>query len=70
MEFGGSPEFRISYLYGMMHGRYYKSLTGGDPPHFYTSGISGLAYWAWQYGLISFPNALAWDGYSRDRMPK
>ena len=26
---GGSPEFRYLTEYGMMHGRYYKSLTGG-----------------------------------------
>jgi hypothetical protein len=65
-----APELRIYSIYRMMHGRYYWSLTGGGPPNFYTSSISGLAYWAWQYGLISLPNALAWDGYSRDRMPK
>jgi hypothetical protein len=63
-------ELRISSLYGTIHGRYYHSLTGGGSPDINTSSISGLAYWAWQYGLISLSNALAWDGYPRNRMPK
>jgi hypothetical protein len=67
---GASPEFRYLTEYGMMHGRYYHSLTGGGSPDNYTSSISGFPYRAWQYGLISLSNALAWDGYSRDRMPK
>jgi hypothetical protein len=65
---GGSSEFRYLTEYGMIHGRYYKSLTGGIPPNFYTSSISGLAYRAWQYGLISLPNAMKFDGYSREQL--
>jgi hypothetical protein len=50
--------------YGMIHGCYYRSLTGGGPPEYYTSSISGLTFWELHYGVISLPKALAATGYS------
>jgi hypothetical protein len=50
--------------YGMAHGRYYKTLTGGAPPDYYTSSISSLTFWELHYGLITWADALANTGYS------
>jgi hypothetical protein len=46
--------------YGMVRGRFYTS----SPPDDYTSSISGLAFWALHYGLITWPTALSQTGYS------
>jgi hypothetical protein len=50
--------------YGMSGKRYHQSLTGNGSPEFYTSGISGLTYWAYRYGLISGTVAMKFWGYS------
>jgi hypothetical protein len=50
--------------YGMADERYYHSLTGPNSPSFYASGISGLTYWAWHFGLISKSIAMRLWGYS------
>ncbi len=58
----GTRVFMVSE-FGMADRRYYHSLTGQDPA-FYASGISGLTYWAWHFGLISKAVALRLWGYS------
>jgi hypothetical protein len=50
--------------YAMIHGRYYHSLTGGGPPDFYTSSISGLTFLKLHYGFIGMSAALTATGYS------
>jgi hypothetical protein len=59
----GTRAYMIS-KYGMADKRYFHSLTGDDTPAFYASGISGLTYWAWHYGLISKAIAMRLWGYS------
>lgn len=54
--------------YGMADERYYHSLTGPDSPSFYASGISGLTYWAWHFGLISKGIAMRLWGYSNTHL--
>jgi hypothetical protein len=49
--------------YGMKDARYYHSLTSPDSPSFYSSGISGLTYWAWHFGLIGKGVAMRLWGY-------
>jgi hypothetical protein len=58
----GTRVFLVSE-YGMADKRYYHSLTGQEPA-FYASGISGLTYWAYHFGLISKSIALRLWGYS------
>jgi hypothetical protein len=48
--------------YGMIRGRFYTSLTGGAPPDCYTSSISGFAFWAINYGFITW--SLSETGYA------
>jgi hypothetical protein len=50
--------------YGMVHDRFYSSLTGGDSPDYYTSSISGLTFWALRFGIIDMKSALTRTGYS------
>lgn len=50
--------------YSMIHGRYYHTLTGGNPPDFYTSSISGLIFLKLHYGFIGMSSALTATGYS------
>jgi hypothetical protein len=50
--------------YGMLHQRYYTSLTGGGGADYYTSSISGFGFWALHYGVITLPTALKSAGYS------
>ena len=50
--------------YAMVRGRYYRSLTGGVPPNFYTSGIKGVAFLDVYYGFMDLPTALTMTGYS------
>ena len=52
--------------YGMADERYYHSLAGKDSPTFHASGISGLTYWAWHFGLISNSIAMRLWGYPAD----
>ena len=47
--------------YGMHNGHYYHSLTGGLPPHYYHSSISGWRYWAYQIGLVDLDTAESYD---------
>jgi hypothetical protein len=47
--------------YGMQHGHYYQTLTGGSPPHYYTSSISGWRYWAYRGGVLSLKEAEQYD---------
>jgi hypothetical protein len=49
--------------YGMSDERYYHSLAAQDSPTFYASGISGVTYWAWHFGLISKSIAMRLWGY-------
>ena len=57
-------------VYGMADERYYHSLAGKDSPTFYASGISGLTYWAWHFGLISNSIAMRLWGYpANSRLP-
>jgi hypothetical protein len=62
----GEPGARAYMVaqYGMKDGRYYHSLTSPNAPSFYSSGISGLTYWAWHFGLISKSMAMRFWGYS------
>jgi len=55
---------RIKSEFAMWHGRYFYSLTGGLPPDYYKAGISGLAYWAYHFGIFDLSTALAW--YNHD----
>jgi hypothetical protein len=59
----GGPVYMVRD-YGMVHGRFYTSLTGGAPPDYYTSSVSGLTFWELYYGLITWPDALSNTGYS------
>ena len=59
----GTPLYMVQE-YGMSHGRYYTALTGGAPPNYYTSSISGLTFWALHFGFTTAPNALTTTGYS------
>jgi len=59
----GTRAFMVSE-YGMKDERYYHSLKSPDTPSFYSSGISGLTYWAWHFGLISKSIAMRLWGYS------
>lgn len=47
--------------FGMQHGHYYHALTGGLPPHYFTSSISGWRYWAYRAGLLSLAVAEQYD---------
>jgi hypothetical protein len=58
----GGPIYMVND-YGMVRGRFYMSLTGHGPPDYYSSSVSGLAFWALHYGLITWPNALSATGY-------
>ncbi len=60
----GTRVYMVSQ-YGMADRRYYHSLTGQEPA-LYASGISGLAYWAWHFGLIGKDFALRLWGYPAD----
>jgi hypothetical protein len=57
------PGTTMSRLHGMVHGRYYHSLTG-YPPDYYTSSISGLTFLKLYYGFIRMSDALIATGYS------
>jgi hypothetical protein len=59
----GTRAYMVS-KYSMTDSRYFHSLTGDGTPAFYASGISGLTYWAWHYGLISKAIAMRLWGYS------
>jgi hypothetical protein len=59
----GTRAYMVS-KYGMADARYYHSLTSPNTPAFYSSGISGLTYWAWHFGLISKSIAMRLWGYS------
>jgi hypothetical protein len=65
-EANGDPNspFYMAKEYGMVQGRYYHSLTGGNSPDYYTSSISGLTFWKLYYGLIDLQTALTTIGYS------
>ena len=41
-----------------------RTMTSPDSPSFYSSGISGLTYWAWHFGLIGKDVAMRLWGYS------
>jgi hypothetical protein len=58
-----SPYYQVND-FAMIDGRYYQSLTGGGPPDFYTSSISGLTFLAVHYGFIRMSAALTVTGYS------
>jgi hypothetical protein len=47
--------------YGMLRRHYHHSLTGGEPPHYYTSSISGWRYCAYRAGLLSLKTAEDYD---------
>lgn len=47
--------------YGMHHGHYYHTLTGGSPPHYYTSSVSGWRYWGYRIGILSLKTAEEYD---------
>jgi hypothetical protein len=67
----GSPRGPVYMLreYGMVRGQYYSSLTGGGGDDYYTSGISGLTYWALHYDLITLTDALKYSGYASTVIP-
>jgi hypothetical protein len=54
--------------YNMLHGRYFHSLTGGSPPDYYTSSISGWIFWAHFFGIVNIRRALSMTGYSSEAM--
>lgn len=56
-----SIQIEMIKKYGMQHGHYYHTLTGGSPPHYYTSSISGWRYWAYRGGLLSLKEAEQYD---------
>jgi hypothetical protein len=58
-----SPYYQVKD-YAMIDGRYSHSLTGGGPPNFYTSSISGLQFLALHYGFTRMSAALTATGYS------
>jgi hypothetical protein len=60
---GPSATVKIELIekYGMQHGHYYQTLTGGLPPHYYTSSISGWRYWGYRAGLLSLERAEEYD---------
>jgi hypothetical protein len=60
----GKPPFQMVEDYGMVRGQFYKSLTGGAGPDYYTSSVSGLAFWALRARLIGWRDALMAVGYS------
>jgi hypothetical protein len=65
-ETNGKPEgpFYVVNDYAMVHGRYYHSLTGGGPPEFYTSSISGRTFLKLYYRFFTdAPAALRETGY-------
>jgi hypothetical protein len=59
----GGPFYMVRE-YGMLHDRYYTSLTGGGTTDYYRSSISGLTFWAFHYGIIDMKTALTKTGYS------
>jgi hypothetical protein len=71
----GKPEGPLYSVteYGMVHGRYYSSVTGSPvgttSPDFYTSSISGRTFLAYQNNRIDMPNALRETGYSAEAFP-
>jgi hypothetical protein len=56
-----SVQIELINHYGMHHGHYYQTLTGGSPPHYYTSSISGWRYWAYRAGFLSLKTAEEYD---------
>jgi hypothetical protein len=60
----GNSSPPIAEEYGMVRGQFYRSVSGSPTPESDISSLSGPKYWAWHYGLISLPAALAFDGYS------
>jgi hypothetical protein len=56
-----SMQIELLRKYGMRHGHYYHSLTGGAPPHYYTSSISGWRYLAYRLGILSLKTAEDYD---------
>jgi hypothetical protein len=69
-ETNGSPGGPIYVVreWGMLHGRLYMSLTGGGPPNYYRSSISGLTFLALRYGMMDTRAALRIDGYSTEAL--
>lgn len=52
-----SIQIEMIEKYGMQHGHYYQTLTGGSPPHYCTSSISGWRYWAYRAGILNLKTA-------------
>lgn len=58
---GAAIQIELINSYGTQHGHYYHSLTGGSPPNYYTSSITGWRYWAYRLGLLSLTAAEQYD---------
>jgi hypothetical protein len=71
----GKPEGPLYAVteYGMVHGRYYRSLTGSpigtSSPDFYTSSISGRTFLALHNNRMDMRSALTVTGYSAETFP-
>jgi hypothetical protein len=57
----GIPSVQMFKRYGMRHGHYYYELTGGAPPDYFTSSISGWRYWAYWLGAMTLRTAEAYE---------
>jgi hypothetical protein len=56
-----SIQIEMIKTYGMRHGHYFYELTGGSPPNYYTSSISGWRYWAYRLGVLGLKSAELYD---------
>lgn len=58
----GAPfQIEIINTYAMHRGHFYRSLTGGAPPHYYSSGVSGWRRLAMQNGFLTPEQAQAYE---------